>query len=358
MTNQRQTRARITERDAQILGFLGKFPAADTEALSYLSMKEKTPFGNGEGILTEPSGVEKRLQKLVKLGAATRFRNPINGINHYGSTALGNEAATIYGYPSTAWRSIDGLSISRLEHYRNIALIAAQFYSPINNFEKILGIKSVPFECLISENEIRKPFDTIQQLLKKKQQNGESIGDFGTYRKEIFQRANAEIDAGMLELNEMVSTYPQLLTIGTTEHKASRMKSIHQPDFALRLDDQSRSAEYNNGKGRNWLIEIELHQKTPDDYEKILRTLRREFAIGTAYSHAVYFAGTDAIANVIKRVDQNSKTDLIKSKRLVVLPIKGRDKLQRTTTKRVSVPKGEPATVRTSDELPDLSEIL
>ena len=356
MTTNKTTRARITERDAQILGFLGKYPAADAEALSYLSIKERTPFGNGEGTLTEPSGVEKRLQKLVKLGAATRYRNPINGINHYGTTALGNEAAVIYGYPSTNWRSTEGLSISRLEHYRNIALIAAQFYSPINYFEKKLGIRAVPFDSLISENELRKPYDTVQQLLKKKHEQGEGDGEFGTYRNGLLKRVVEDANQGKIEYSEMTAVYPQLLTLGTASNKASNMKPIHQPDFALRLDDFRRSDRDRSGK--NWLIEVELSQKSNEDYERILRTFRHEFASGAAYEKAVYFAGTQAIANIIKRVDHAAETHLIDSGQLVILPIQGRDKTQRNTTRRVNVPKGKPATIQNDDTLPDIEELM
>lgn len=357
MTNQRQTRARITQRDAEILGFLGKYPAADAEALSYLSIKEKTPFGNGEGTLTEPSGVEKRLQKLVKLGAATRFRNPINGVNHYGTTALGNEAATIYGYPSTNWRTTEGLSISRLEHYRNIALIAAQFYSPINYFSKSLGIEAVPFESLISENELRKPYDNIRQFLKKKHEQGEGNGDFGTYRTDLMKRILEDANDGKIGYDELTTVYPQLLTLGTASNKASKMKPIHQPDFALRLDDYRRTDRAR--KGKNWLIEVELSQKSPEDYERILRTFRHEFNSGAAYERAVYFVGTKAIANLIKRVDTAAETNLIQSGQLVILPIEGRDKTQRNTTRRVNVPKGKPATIQhEEDELPDLDQLI
>lgn len=354
MTKQNDTRARITERDALYLGFLTKFPAADAEALSYLATRQSNPFGAPEGQLTDPSGVEKRLQKLVKIGAATRFRNPISGTKHYGATALGNEAAMFYGHESTSWQTIEGLSISRLEHYRNIALIAAQFASPINYFKDSLGVEAVQFEQLISENEIRKPYDQVRQFLKKQHERGEGNGSFGTYRKALARRAVEEVQDKKLAITEIVSTYPQLLTLGTTDNEASKMKPIHQPDFAVRLDDTQRTQ-----RGKNLLIEVELHQKAPEDYERILRTLRHEFASGTAYERAVYFTGTDAIANALKRTDKAAETNLIENKRLVILPIKGRDKIQRSTTQRTTVPKGKPATVQSdNDGLPDLSDLI
>lgn len=352
MTTKRPSRARITERDATYLAFLSKFPAADAEAMSYLNTKAANPFGIEEGGLTEPSGIEKRLQKLIKLGAASKFRNPVSGINHYGATAFGNEAATFYGHTNHHWRSIDGLSISRLEHYRNIALIAAQFTSPINYFADIFNLNAVPFEYIISENETRGAYENINNLLKK-QHTEDATTDFGAYRNTLIRKINDDVREGRLEPEDIVISYPQLLTIANEKEAHATRKPIHQPDLSIILDPGRRTRT--NPKAQNILVEVELSLKTQDEYERILTTIDHELKQGSAYGRAIYFTNNTTIKQTIKRADTNAGTNLIQRNRMMILPIKGRDDNPRQTTTRVKVPKERPATVQTEEPLPDFN---
>jgi len=109
------------------------------------------------------------------------------------------------------------------------------------------------------------------------------------------------------------------------------------------------------------LIEVELSQKSPAEYESILRTFRTEFAAGTAYEKAIYFTNSKGIYNAIKRADVAAGTDLIAKKRLLILPIEGRNGGRRTPPKRVVVPRGKAATVpsiEAEDALPNLPMAL
>lgn len=354
MTTKRPTRARITERDSLYLGFLAKFPAADAEGLSYLAVKAQNPFGIEAGELTEPSGIDKRMAKLVKMGAATKFRNPISGVNHYGVTAMGNEAAKFYNYDCLNWKGIEGLSISRLEHYRNIALIAAQFLSPSNHFAKVFGLHAVKFEQVICENEMRLAYENINYLLKKQRELGEGSSDFGTYRKELRTKIDDEIERGIIDYDTVVTSYPQLLTLGNEKNLNANLKPILQPDLAIVLDHGRRTAT--SPKAKNLLIEVELSLKVQADYEKILLTIEREIKEGAAYGRAIYFVGNTTIASAVKRADKSSGADLIAKKLLMILPIEGRKGTKYNNVNRVVVPKGKPATVEFDDDdaLPDL----
>lgn len=348
MNVSRQTRARITERDATYLAFLAKFPAADSEALSYLTVRESNPFGAEAGQLTAPSGIDKRFQKLIKLGAATKFRNPISGTNHYGITALGHEAALFYNHDIPVWRTTEGLSISRLEHYKNIALVAAQLLSPVPQFTKELNMNSVSSDQIISENQMRAAYESVNKLLKTQTETGT---DFGSYRKSLSSRIIEDVKAGKLNFAEVLTYYPALWTIGTVKNSASKMKPIHQPDIAINLDSTRR------GKANNLLIEVELSAKSPAEYERILRTFKHEFNSGTAYARAVYFVNISSTAKLIKRMDEVAETNLIKSKQLVIIPIRGRNNERKTPINRVVVPKGAPAKV-VGDGLPNFNELV
>lgn len=349
MTSTRASRARITETDALYLAFLAKFPAADDEALSYLTVRQSNPFGLPEGELTQPRNIEKRFSKLVELGAAVRYRNKISGVRHYGTTPLGHQAAEYYGHNIPVWRSkgIDGLTISRLEHYRNIALVAAQFASPIGYFRDTLGIEPVTIEQLISEQEMAAALEQVQAFLRVKRDKGEAgPSDFGAYRDELTKRLASHIQKGDLDPAQTLIQYPALLTVGAPAADKARFKPIHQHDLTVRLDDTLRTAQSPTAK--NLLVEVELSQKSIEDYQRILLTLKRDLARKMAYQRVIYFVGTKAIENALTFADNNSGANLLKSGHLVIRPIEGRTPHRARLTKRVTVPAGEPATVQTT----------
>lgn len=345
MTNTPTTRAKITERDATYLAFLAKFPAADAEALSYLTTRSANPFGATEGELNNPAGITKRFQKLVNMGAASKFRNPITGQTHYALTALGHEASIFYGYEIPPYKPTKSMSISRLEHYRHIALVAAQMVSPVPQFKEALGISEpFGFEALVGEDAMRTAFDPVHKLLAK----AEVPTDFGTYRKQLGKRIQEEVKAGHFEIVDVLGCYPQLWTLGAPSTLPGT-KTIHQPDFALNLD------ESRTGKGKNVLVEVELSAKTPGEYEDILRTFKHEFSTGLTYACAIYFVNSKHVAQAIKRADSKAGTNLTGDGRLRIVPIHGRDNKQKTPTNRLIVPQG--ASGKVSEDVASRIEI-
>jgi hypothetical protein len=345
----KNTRARITQRDAIYLAFLAKFPAADAEALSYLAYRGDNPWVGGDELPT-PSGITRKMTKLTQLGAVSRYRNPLSGVSHYGLTPLGHEAVTFYGYDIPTWRGIKGLSISRLEHYRNIALVAAQLVSPTAPLASELRLPgALPLELLVSENEMRSAYDTIARQLASLREEGKAGATYAAYRYRTAEKLLAEADAGDVEHAEIVARHPELLTIATPATKnPDTHKPIHQNDLAIRLDDMARSAK--QPRTTNILVEVEIAMKKPEAYEQVMRTLRAEFSAGIAYQRAVYFCGTPAIAKRVRDADRNAGTGLIDKRRLLVLPITGRTPHPARQTERVTVPQEPAATVTTSEE--------
>lgn len=340
--NTRPSRARITEKDALYLAFLSKFPAADAEALSYLSLRESNPFGAPEGELTDPSGITKRMLKLTRLGAVNRHRSVVSGTTHYGVTEFGHEATRHYGYDIPAYRSIDGLHISTLEHHRCIALTAAKFASPIGAFKETLGIDPVPLDLIISEKEIDRAYVRTRDKLKTLRDSGKDHATFPLYRKTALQKMLKQVTDGTTDARYIIRNHPEFLTVSTPSSKNGAYKDIHKPDLALRLDDIRRQPT--GTKAKNWMCEIELSSKTADEYERIMRTLRADLSEGTTYEKVIYFTGTKGIANALRQADDNAGTGLIDARRLHILTIEGRQRRNQTVT----VPSTPPATVTTA----------
>lgn len=313
VAKERQT---ITEKDALYLGFLGKFPGADAEALSYLRKTEQNPFGNPAGHLTKPSGVTKRMQKLTSLKAATRYRNPITGKVHYGITELGHEAAIYWGYDFPVVRGLDGLALSRLEHYRKIALVAAQFMSPAAIYQDSLGVAPVEMRQLVSENEMRNAYEATRTYLRKERDSGRGSDDFASYRRTLTRN----LLEGSQDVRTMTAEHPCLYTVATEDNPSSKMKPIHQPDLAINLDLTERQTD----KATNILVEVELSQKSPEEYGKILRTLKHDIRKGSVYGRVIYFVGTRAIENALRSADAREQTNFIDSGRMSIVRITGR----------------------------------
>lgn len=324
------SRARITETDAVYLAHIARYPASDAEALSYLTLTQPNNFGAPIGRLPSIQAVRNRMTKLEKLGCLHKFASPFTRVLHYGITDLGVEAARSYGHTITAHRSIAGLSTSRLEHYRNVALIAAEFSSPIPQFDDVLGIDTIPSAQVVSEHEIRTAYEKDEHALRALRKKGEAAATFHNHRTHLWETRTKQAQAGELAWNALIRDTPQLLTISNPPK--STEKTVHIPDLVIRLDDTKRADE----KPKNWLVEVELSHKSLDEYERILRALKIDMARGITYERALYFCGTDSIARLIKTADK--KTNLIPSGRLSLHAIEGRTPHEAKLRERVVVP--------------------
>ena len=327
-------RARVTEGNALYLAFGAVFPGADSEAYSVLSFTRPSPVSKG-GELPTITGTEKRLDKLKRLGMMESFRREGSKIVHWGVTDKGIAAAREFGYlqeeSAPARDGIRGMSYERLNHYRLIAHVAAQFASPSGFFaqatptvpgEVVLGVPAVSLEHLISEAQVRRDQKPIADRLFELKKAGAGSGDFGQWRDSTIQKACKEVAGGQLGWADFVECYPAIRTLGqpqSTDQNA-QVKSSHWPDLVV-----SREAGRTGREGRSIVVEVELSRKSWTEYEQILRTYAREFADPVVYEQVVYFTVNDQIETLMRKVDTKYGFHLFESGRLKVKRIRNRE---------------------------------
>lgn len=324
-------RARITDADARILAFLGHFPAADAEALSLLNIARATNFGTSGGTITSVATTERRLAKLIKLGAVRKERQPATGIYSYGVEDKGFAAAREYGYDMDHARSLVGISYSRLTHYRMIALVAAQLASPAGYFRETLGIEPVELEQLISENDMRAGYEPARQLMKERKEK-KLTHDFGAWRQKKLDDTLKILGEGRFEWRDLIESHPVFLTLGQPQVDNTRAKAVHQPDLAVNLDTNRE-----NHWANNLLIEVELSKKDRDEYTRILATLRAELDKPYIYRRAVYFTIGTQVEKILREIDAEEKFNLFDRNKLIVLPLTHRDGSLVAQKKRITV---------------------
>src|SRR5690606_3530400 len=93
-------------------------------------------------------------------------------------------------------------AVTRVNHYRRIAHVAAQFTSPQGFFRDSLGIEPVALDQLISENEMRGAYEPLKQELLAKKEIGEPH-DFGKWRQAAMKHSIEMVNAGRLEWSDI-----------------------------------------------------------------------------------------------------------------------------------------------------------
>lgn len=324
-----QPRGRVTERNARLLAFIGMFPGADAEALSLLNISQKTATSEGGGLMSV-RGTEQTLRKLYNLEALEKFRHAVTGTTSYGLSKLGFAYAREFDYELEHGASMNGISIERLRHYRMIALVAAQFASPIGYFKESLGIDPVGLDQLVTEHEMRAAFEPVKQGLRENKKRGKS-NDYGKWRHEILVRSLNDVQEGRIEWSNLLEAHPVLYTIGYPRREESVLKPVHQPDLVVNLDrDRTKAA-------KNLLVEVELSKKSWENYDAILATLKAELDKPYVYKRAVYFTIGPGVETLMRKVDAAGDYGLFKSGKLVVLPICNRDGEPLQPTNRIRV---------------------
>jgi hypothetical protein len=324
-------RARVTARDMPIVYFLGHFPGADAEACSLLNTAKSTTFGDQTvgGGLTSVATTKNRLDKLRRLGVVERYRHPVTGTHSYGLTPIGFSAAREFGLNMDHGRSLSGLSVGRLAHYRAIASVAARFASPRGFFKKA-GINPVPLEKLISENTMRAAYEPIKAEMIARKKDGQSH-DFGVWRTSKRDEALEAIKAGTLAPSDLISAYPVLLTLGQPQGNDVKAKPVHQPDLAIDLDSDRTQWS------KNIFVEVELSPKNRDEYTRILATYAAELARPHVAARVIYFVIGTQVGALLKQIDAAEKFGLFESGRLSVVPLTDRDGRPVAQTTRVSI---------------------
>lgn len=335
--------SQVTSGNARSLAFLGHFPAADSEALSMIAHRKESHSYPG-GVLPTVKGTEKRLLKLERLGVLDREKNPATGVNHYGITKNGIAAAWSYGYDMEHAATTHRLSYERLTHYRMIAHVAAQLVSPEGYFRNSLGIEPVALDQLWNERRMRTAFDPIKRKLEDERAKGQR-GSFADWRAKRLHAVLSEVKSAVeaagdderkrktvafLKWSSLVERHPELLTLGLAQTESDAGKLVYQPDLAV-LRDERRTGP----KAQNLLIEVELSKKSWNGYDAILSTLAAELSKPFVYDRAVYFYVGTQIPTLIKKVDAAGEYDLIRSGRLVLMPLIDRNGTEIELQKRI-----------------------
>lgn len=323
-------RARVTEIDARWLAFIGRFPCADTEAISMLNNAQASQFSDGTA-LTSPATAERRLDKLRKLGVVERFRQPTSGAHCYGLTGLGFSAARDFGYNMDHGRGINQIGYPRVTHYRMVAHVAAQFASPSGVFAQSLGIEPVDLDQLVSEHAMRAAYSPIKDEMNAARKAG-LAGDFGKWREEKLTKAAGMATANYLPWSELVEAHPILLNVCHPQQEGEAPAKVTHPDLAVNLD-QNRS----DRTAANLLIEVELSKKSWEDYDKKLETLSRELRRPYVYHRAIYFGIGSQAENLMRKVDEVGKYGLFENGRLLFFPLTHRDGSPITQNNRITV---------------------
>lgn len=324
-------RARITQRDIPIVYFLGHFPGADAEACSMLNTAKVMSFGDKTvgGALTSVATTKNRLDKLRRLGVVDWYRNPLTGDHSYGLTPVGLAAASEFGLPMEHGRSLRGLSVSRLPHYRAIALVAAKFTSPAGYFKRA-GIDPVPLEKLVSENAMRAAYEPVKAELKALKEASRSH-DFGKWRAAKKDEVMALVNESKLSPSEILDAYPVLLTLGQPQGNGVMAKPVHQPDMVVNLDSD-RTAH-----AKSIFIEVERTPKTHDEYRRILATYNAELKSRDIGQRVLYFTLGTQVQTILKKIDTDEGYGLFESGKLIVLPLTDRNGKKLAQTARITI---------------------
>lgn len=318
-------RARVTDRDIPIVYFLGHFVGADVEACSLLNTAKATSFGKteiGSG-LTSVSTTQNRLDKLRKLGVVERYRHPVSGTYSYGLTPAGFAAAREYGLAMDHGRGLNGIAVSRLPHYRAIALVAAKFASPAGFFRKV-GIQPVPLDKLVSENLMRAAYEPAREELKQKKTAGKTHS-YGEWRDALLAKALDEIKQGTLLASELIDAYPALLTLGFKQGETVKAKPVHQPDLVVNLDENRQAKGDQVQWSSNVLVEVERSIKDRPEYTRILATFAEELRQPNVIRRVFYFTTSTQVEKILRDIDAAEGLGLFEKGKLFVVRLTGRD---------------------------------
>lgn len=316
-------RARVTETTAPLLAFLSKFPASTAEAVSMVSVAQPAPGHEGGGLRSTATTM-RQLEKLKKLGMVSRFKaREADAPTYWDVTGLGLATAHRFGYLQTPHEgsadALASMSLTRLEHYRYIGLVAARYTCPVEEVRKETGVERVPMSDLIGERQIRADFADTEWELKAAKREGKP-SDWGTIRKAMLQEALAEVQAGHLPWSELLTAYPLLRVLGASGVKLGNgrsAESYHIPDLVIHRDGLRKDK-----RAHNLLIEVELSRKNWDYLKRLFKLYAFERQYGLVYEGVRYYTDNNSVANLLQRVDKSSETGLIESGFLTIHPLK------------------------------------
>lgn len=316
-------RSRATINDALLLAFLNEFQLVDTETTTMVSRTTGSPLSAANQRPTV-NGMYLKLRRLEKLGLVKGFWITGEQTHIWGVTEAGIAVARRFGYVRAETEAnvanIKDWSVSSIEHYRRVALVAAHFLS--GDFKEQLGIGPVTLDQLhAAPRLIRDAADTLAMLKRE----NEKYQNFGKWRSATVQEVRAEVKAGDLDPADINEQYPELRTIGKSVLEGEvnpLVTKMHTPDLVVDLDRNRTSI-----LGKSILVEVELSKKGWKPLGRILRTMKAELDVPIVYDRIVYFTDWKEVETLIKKVDADKKvnTGLVESGKLQILPLTDRN---------------------------------
>lgn len=251
------THERITATDRQALGFIARFPGADTDCVAQALVANQSRFDNpdrrADTIHPTKNVAGRRLAKLARLGAIQSWRAPAAQVTHHGILDMGFDVLEIFGEAPLLERGITHKSGTALMHCRDIAAVAAQLMHAEYADPRVTEIMggAVPLEGFITDQSMSSSLTTC-----RKQDAGFSLYQHIT--KTLATATAEDIADPWFWL-----TQPELVVL-TAPASTETKHRTHRPDMVVLTESNKRIA-----------VEIERSAKSINAYADILRLFRK-----------------------------------------------------------------------------------
>lgn len=305
-----QTTHTITPTDREALGFIARFPGADTATVTQALLANPSRFDNDgieRSIHPTQGVVNRRMLRLEQAGAVQAWRSPAARITHYGILEGGKDALKMFGQePPYEPRSIANKTGTSLMHARDIAHVAAQFMHGEYADPAVTSLigDEVPLEAFITDTQMHSAVSKY-----RKGSNGASLYQHIT---NTLARATTE----QVSNPDFWVMHPELLVLTAPADVQTHEARTHRPDMVLLTESSKRVA-----------VEVERNIKPLPKYVDTMRlfksTLLGYQIKGTAdrvapVQRLVWLCADNGIKNAIKKAANAVDPSLI-SQGLVII---------------------------------------
>lgn len=306
-----QTTHTITPTDREALGFIARFPGADTATVTQALLANPSRFDNDgieRSIHPTQGVVNRRMLRLEQAGAIQAWRSPAARITHYGILEGGKDALKMFGQePPYEPRSIANKTGTALMHARDIANVAAQFMHGEYVDPAVTSLigDEVPLEAFITDTQMH---SAVYKY--RKDSNGASLYQHIT---NTLARATTE----QVSTPDFWVMHPELLVLTAPADVSTHEARTHRPDMVILTESGKRVA-----------VEVERNIKPLSKYVDTMRllysTLKGGYQIKGSTDRVapvqrlVWLCADNSIKNAIKKAANAVDPSLI-SQGLVII---------------------------------------
>lgn len=255
-----QTTPTITPTDREALGFIARFPGADTATVTQSLVANPSRFDNDgieRSIHPTQSVVARRMLRLEQAGAIQSWRSPAARITHYGILEGGKDALKMFNQaPPYEPHGITNKTGTSLMHARDIANVAAQFMHGEYADPAVTNLigDEVPLEAFIT--------DTWMHSAVYKYRKGSN----GASLYQHITNTLAQATTGQVSNPNFWVMHPELLVLTAPVDTQSKTRT-HRPDMVILTESGKRVA-----------VEVERNIKSLPDYVDIMRLFKSTLA--------------------------------------------------------------------------------